>query len=180
MKKIIWTNEIDIDEEDLIEEDLIEEDLIEEDFNQFLRPLIEEQLVNNIIIMVGAIGRWDGNFKGGKVVEIEKLLSNNYDTLRFYNNTGKLEWEGIDHDGSTIMDLYTIPKDREAQINFVKKLGIIDWLLDIYLYSEDKEENERKALEDALERLNCSDLKEIITGEDFVKITELCTPIKIK
>ena len=171
---VIWDSEPTFDDEEDAED--YDYDLWLEDFNLNVLPDIKNQCRNDILIMAGTVGRWNGNFSGGTVIDVDDLLGiEDVDSVRLINDNGNIVWEGSHHDGTHSMGLYTVPNDLEARKKIVYDLGIIDWLKDMYYY-----ESEEYCVEDALDRLDSiGDLKDILTPEDYTKVPEYFTPIKV-
>lgn len=171
---VIWDSEPTFDSEEDAED--YDYDLWLEDFNLNVLPDIKNQCRNDILVMAGTVGRWNGNFGGGTVIDVDDLLGiEDVDSVRLISDNGNIVWEGSHHDGTHSMGLYTVPNDLEARKKIVYDLGIIDWLKDMYDY-----DSEEYCVEDALDRLDSiGDLKDMLTPEDYAKVPEYFTPIKV-
>lgn len=91
-------------------------EVVDEDFSDNIWPMIENQCNENILILLGSVGRWNGTFGGGKIIYAdEKNLRNtmsDYDDISVEaDDENKLSINYMHHDGTDTMYLYTIPQD---------------------------------------------------------------------
>lgn len=124
--------------------------------------------------MAGTVGRWNGNSKGGTVIDVDNLLGfGDVDEVSIEEENGQLIWKGSHHDGTHYMGLYTIPEDEMSRKKIVKDFGIMEWLEDIYDYRSKED-----CMEDALSRLDdVESLKDCLSVEDYSKANEYFKPI---
>lgn len=88
----------------------------DQDFSDNIWPMIEAQCNEDILILLGSVGRWNGTFNGGKIIYAdEKNLRNtmsDYDEVSVIADSDNVLYiDYIHHDGSDTMYLYTIPQD---------------------------------------------------------------------
>lgn len=88
----------------------------DEDFSNSVWPMIESQCKEDILILLGSVGRWDGTSGGGKIIYAdEKNLRDtmtDYDEIRVEaDDNNQISINYIHHDGTDSMYLYTIPED---------------------------------------------------------------------
>ena len=88
----------------------------DEDFSNSVWPMIESQCKEDILILLGSVGRWDGTSGGGKIIYAdEKNLRDtmaDYDEIRVEaDDNNQISINYIHHDGTDTMYLYTIPED---------------------------------------------------------------------
>lgn len=169
--KLIWTSEIEATDGYIDEQDY---EIVREDFEENILPSIKNQCRNDVLIMAGTVGRWNGNSKGGTVIDVDNLLSfGDVDEVSIEEENGQLIWKGSHHDGTHYMGLYTIPEDEMSRKKIVKDFGIIEWLEDIYDYRSKED-----CMEDALSRLDdVESLKDCLSIEDYSKANEYFKPI---
>lgn len=91
-------------------------EVVDEDFSDNIWPMIENQCNEDILILLGSVGRWNGTFGGGKIIYAdEKNLRNtmsDYDDISVEaDDENKLSINYMHHDGTDTMYLYTIPQD---------------------------------------------------------------------
>ena len=91
-------------------------EVMDEDFSDNIWPMIENQCNEDILILLGSVGRWNGTFDGGKIIYAdEKNLRNtmsDYDEISVEaDDENKLSINYMHHDGTDTMYLYTIPQD---------------------------------------------------------------------
>ena len=91
-------------------------EVVDEDFSDNIWPMIETQCNEDILILLGSVGRWNGTFDGGKIIYAdEKNLRNtmsDYDEVSVEaDDENKLSINYMHHDGADTMYLYTIPQD---------------------------------------------------------------------
>lgn len=169
--KLIWTSEIEATDGYIDEQDY---EIVREDFEENILPSIKNQCRNDVLIMAGTVGRWNGNSKGGTVIDVDNLLGfGDVDEVSIEEENGQLIWKGSHHDGTHYMGLYTIPEDEMSRKKIVKDFGIIEWLEDIYDYRSKED-----CMEDALSRLDdVESLKDCLSIEDYSKANEYFKPI---
>lgn len=168
-EKLVWSSEVDSEDADDFEMDMILDD-----FKTSFLPAIANQCRNDVLILAGTVGRWNGDFNGGKVIDVDDLLSiGNVDRIDIIEDNNQLFWKGYHHDGHHTMGLFTIPNDEISRKKIVKDLGILDWLKEMYDYDTDED-----AMEDGLSRLDSpEDLNDILSPEDYAKANEYFKPI---
>ena len=88
----------------------------DEDFSNSVWPMIESQCKEDILILLGSVGRWDGTSGGGKIIYAdEKNLRDtmaDYDEIRVEaDDNNQISINYIHHDGTDSMYLYTMPED---------------------------------------------------------------------
>ena len=168
--KLVWTSASEdpyADEADF--------ELIKDDFYEFVLPNIKSQCRNDILIMAGTVGRWNGHSAGGKVMDVDDLFGfGDIDEVEIKaDDKNQLVWYGHHHDGTHAMGLYTIPDDEISRKKIVKDFGIIDWLKDMYQW-----DTEEDVMEDALSRLDTvNGLEDCLAPEDYAKAAEYFRPI---
>lgn len=169
--KLIWTSEIEATDGYIDEQDY---EIVREDFEENILPSIKNQCRNDVLIMAGTVGRWNGNSKGGTVIDVDNLLGfGDVDEVSIEEENGQLIWKGSHHDGTHYMGLYTIPEDEMSRKKIVKDFGIMEWLEDIYDYRSKED-----CMEDALSRLDdVESLKDCLSVEDYSKANEYFKPI---
>ena len=169
--KLIWTSEIEATDGYIDEQDY---EIVREDFEENILPSIKNQCRNDVLIMAGTVGRWNGNSKGGTVIDVDNLLGfGDVDEVSIEEENGQLIWKGSHHDGTHYMGLYTIPEDEMSRKKIVKDFGIMEWLEDIYDYRSKED-----CMEDALSRLDdVESLKDCLSIEDYSKANEYFKPI---
>lgn len=169
---VIWTTEISETDEDI---EGLDYEFLADEFNNYVLPNIKKQCRNDVLVLAGSVGSWDGTYNGGIVIDVDNLLTfdnGDYD-VELVEDSGKLIWVMKHHDGTHYMQLFTVPDDEESRIKIVKDLGIVDWLKDIYEY-----ENDEDVIEDALSRLESpNDLKDALAVEDYAKVPEYFKPL---
>lgn len=168
-EKLVWSSEVDSEDADDFEIDMILDD-----FKTSFLPAIANQCRDDVLILAGTVGRWNGDFNGGKVIDVDDLLSvGNVDRIDIVEDNNQLFWKGYHHDGHHTMGLFTIPNDEISRKKIVKDLGIVDWLKEMYDY-----DTEEEAIEDGLSRLDSpEDLNDILSPEDYAKANEYFKPI---
>ena len=168
-EKLVWSSEVDSEDADDFEIDTILDD-----FKTSFLPAIANQCRDDVLILAGTVGRWNGDFNGGKVIDVDDLLSiGNVDRIDIVEDNNQLFWKGYHHDGHHTMGLFTIPNDEISRKKIVKDLGIVDWLKEMYDY-----DTEEEAIEDGLSRLDSpEDLNDILSPEDYAKANEYFKPI---
>lgn len=169
--KLIWTSEIEATDGYIDEQDY---EIVREDFEENILPSIKNQCRNDVLIMASTVGRWNGNSKGGTVIDVDNLLGfGDVDEVSIEEENGQLIWKGSHHDGTHYMGLYTIPEDEMSRKKIVKDFGIMEWLEDIYDYRSKED-----CMEDALSRLDdVESLKDCLSVEDYSKANEYFKPI---
>lgn len=168
-EKLVWSSEVDSEDADDFEIDMVLDD-----FKTSFLPAIANQCRDDVLILAGTVGRWNGDFNGGKVIDVDDLLSvGNVDRIDIVEDNNQLFWKGYHHDGHHTMGLFTIPNDEISRKKIVKDLGIVDWLKEMYDY-----DTEEEAIEDGLSRLDSpEDLNDILSPEDYAKANEYFKPI---
>lgn len=146
-----------------------------EDFENEIVPEISKQCRNDVLILAGTVGRWNGNFNGGAIIDVDDLGGfGDVDDIEITVDNGNVFWNGIHHDGTHIMQLFTIPEDEEARRKICIDLGVTDWLKEMYEY-----DSEEDCIEDALTYLDdVQSLNDLLGPEDYTKASEYFTPIK--
>lgn len=170
--KLIWTSEPSGDEDGYYDEQDYE--IIKEDFEESVLPNIKNQCRNDILIMAGTVGRWNGTSDGGTVIDVNDLYGfGDVDEVEIVEENNQLIWRGHHHDGTHEMALYTIPDDEISRKKIIKDMGILDWLKDMYQWADEED-----AVEDALARLDSvSDLSDALAPEDYAKAKDYFKPI---
>ena len=147
-----------------------------DDYTNVIVPEIKSQCRQDILVMAGTVGRWNGNYNGGAVIDVDDLPSfgGDVDYVELEEDDGNVLWLGIHHDGTHTMQLFTIPEDIEARKKICLDLGIVDWLKNIYDYDTDEQ-----CMDDALSYLDSPvDLNDIFGPEEYEKADKYFTPIK--
>lgn len=147
----------------------IEAEYAKEDLEDNVCPMIEKQLNDNILIMVGSRSGWRAGsgamFFDGTDGFVDYIYDRNYDNYSELtkNEDGTIHYRTADHDGSTSGDLYTVTEDRDLLLDVARTNG----------YMEDAEDNEDYAID-----LLMDDIKdEYIPKVGFDKIL---VPIKVE
>lgn len=91
-------------------------EVVDEDFSDNIWPMIETQCNEDILILLGSLGRWNGTFDGGKIIYADEQNLRNtmsdYDEISVEaDDENKLSINYMHHDGTDTMYLYTIPQD---------------------------------------------------------------------
>lgn len=91
-------------------------EVMDENFSSMIWPMIQNQCIDDILIMLGSVGRWNGTFDGGKIIHAdEKNIRNimgDYDEVTVTaDDENHISMEFSHHDGTDGMSLYTIPED---------------------------------------------------------------------
>ena len=91
-------------------------EVMDEDFSFNVWPMIQNQCKDDILILLGSVGRWNGTFDGGKIIHAdEKNIRNimgDYDEVTVSSDDeGHISMGFNHHDGTDGMYLYTIPED---------------------------------------------------------------------
>lgn len=91
-------------------------EVMDEDFSDNIWPMIENQCNEDILILLGSVGRWNGTFDGGKIIYADEQNLRNtmsdYDEISVEaDDENKLSINYMHHDGTDTMYLYTIPQD---------------------------------------------------------------------
>lgn len=91
-------------------------EVADEDFSDNIWPMIETQCNEDILILLGSVGRWNGTFDGGKIIYADEQNLRNtmsdYDEISVEaDDENKLSINYMHHDGTDTMYLYTIPQD---------------------------------------------------------------------
>ena len=91
-------------------------EVMDEDFSDNIWPMIETQCNEDILILLGSVGRWNGTFDGGKIIYADEQNLRNtmsdYDEISVEaDDENKLSINYMHHDGTDTMYLYTIPQD---------------------------------------------------------------------
>ena len=141
MKRIIWSNYYnDIFTQEAIEEakeaikeeyeaisyegDVLDYDIEKalyeqndydfDDFKEHMKYLIIDK---NQMLAVGTVGRWDGTFEGGKIINtFGELLDifEDCDCIKFEDDNGHLYVTGSHHDGSISLEVKELTQKGEA------------------------------------------------------------------
>lgn len=84
----------------------------------FYLECLEQYFKKHSCLVLGSIGRWDGTYSGGQVVETYRdfiELLEDCDYIEIYDNNGYITVEGIHHDGRV---QFTIKELTEAGENW--------------------------------------------------------------
>ena len=118
-----------------------------DDWDYFYQPILEKYFKEHYCIATGSIGRWNGTYYGGTVIEsyrdFQDLLEDCW-YIYLYDNNGFLTVRGVHHDGEVIFTIrelnehgvnwYLDHKDDGPIINYLEsnfnsKKPSIDWCL---------------------------------------------------
>jgi len=143
------------------------------DFNDSIRPMIERQCRDGIVLLSGIVDRWNGNHKAGKAMLPEDLINLKFDRIYLINNDGNLVLAGSDHDGSTEMKLYSIPENDKDLKKFVN--GCMNNAIEDEIYFN--EVNRDEAVENVIYYLD--DVDYLNNYCDFSKLGEFAVPVKV-
>lgn len=171
---VIWSNDInDISQEDF--------DSVWEDFETNILPMIDNQLVDDVLVMSGQYNSNYPEFKksgiGGELfIGIDKFKDyiSEFDTINILNMNNNIGISLADHDGIISGGLYTIPQG-DKKIELLKAMG----------YDERIQNDYDEAY---LDKYNHNDLIEIefsddlyyggVDAQDFTTHLNLLVPIK--
>ena len=172
---VIWSNDInDISQED--------SDSVWEDFETNILPMIDNQLVDDVLVMSGQYNSNYPEFKksgiGGELfIGIDKFKDyiSEFDTINILNVNNNIGISLADHDGVISGNLYTIPQEEDKKIELLKAMG----------YDERIQNNYDEA---DLDKYNHNDLMEVefsddlyyggVDAQDFTTHLNLLVPIK--
>lgn len=62
---------------------------------------------NKMLLVCGNVGRWNGNFSAGKVIDVDELYKcwNDCDYISIYDDNGHLFIESVHHDGTNYYEV---------------------------------------------------------------------------
>lgn len=147
-----------------------------EDFTNIIFPMIENQCNEDILLLDASLGRWNGRYKGGKIInadegQLRSILSD-YDEVSLLDTDKGVQIEGIHHDGTDYYQLYTIPQDLTelaAAMNYE----------DIIRENNDEETINKYGIETMMADELLSDItNNYVDDEELFKHTDLLVPIK--
>lgn len=151
-------------------------EVLSEDFTNIIFPMIENQCNEDILLLDASLGRWNGRYKGGKIInadegQLRSILSD-YDEVSLLDTDKGVQIEGIHHDGTDYYQLYTIPQDLTelaAAMNYE----------DTIRENNDEEIINRYGIETMMADELLSDItNNYVDDEELFKHTDLLVPIK--
>lgn len=172
---VIWSNDInDISQED--------SDSVWEDFETNILPMIDNQLVDDVLVMSGQYNSNYPEFKksgiGGELfIGIDKFKDyiSEFDTINILNMNNNIGISLADHDGVISGNLYTIPQEGDKKIELLKAMGYDERIQNDYDEAD-------------LDKYNHNDLMEVefsddlyyggVDAQDFTTHLNLLVPIK--
>lgn len=101
--------EKDVTDMDIIEELSVFENVELRDF----KAMMSFYLTNHTMILTCSVGRWDGIYDGGKVIQtLDDLMSffEDCDNYKIYDCNGHLYLQGSHHDGTNYAEVKTLNK----------------------------------------------------------------------
>ena len=171
---VIWSNDInDISQEDF--------DSVWEDFETNILPMIDNQLVDDVLVMSGQYNSNYPEFKksgiGGELfigIDNFKDYISEFDTINILNMNNNIGISLADHDGVISGGLYTIPHG-DKKIELLKAMGYDERIQNDYDEAD-------------LDKYNHNDLMEVefsddlyyggVDAQDFTTHLNLLVPIK--
>lgn len=150
--------------------------VLSEDFTNVIFPMIENQCNEDILLLDASLGRWNGRYKGGKIInadegQLRSILSD-YDEVSLLDTNKGVQIEGIHHDGTDYYQLYTIPQD-------LTELATAMNYEDIIRENNDEEIINRYGIETMMADELLSDItNNYVDEEELFKYTDLLVPIK--
>lgn len=151
-------------------------EVLSEDFTNIIFPMIENQCNEDILLLDASLGRWNGRYKGGKIInadegQLRSILSD-YDEVSLLDTDKGVQIEGIHHDGTDYYQLYTIPQD-------LTELATAMNYEDIIRENNDEETINRYGMETMMADELLSDItNNYVDDEELFKHTDLLVPIK--
>jgi len=135
MKKIIWTNKIDLkDYKDFIGEEYEEDDLTDNEKWQIANDLNGDSLeyercdldiqLDGRILVVAKLGLWDGQRIGFRIINsgnIKDILYTNDDFIEWFSDGYNIKGIGNHHDGTNYYEYREIREDRNVD-NLLDKI----------------------------------------------------------
>lgn len=127
-RRIIYTNDIDIDEE------MATGDYEDEDDVYFSNEtwLSDERCnlnidVDGVIVAFACLGLWDGTHKGAKTIgtNVNDILHSKCDIVTWYCDPYNVKCDAIHHDGSNFI-LYRVAKDMQTAKRLVNEIAYGD------------------------------------------------------
>ena len=120
-------------------------EVMDEDFSFNVWPMIQNQCKDDILILFGSIGRWNGTFDGGKIIHADeeniRNIMGDYDEISVYaDNEGHISMGFDHHDGTDSMALYTIPEDLTELAKAMEYEDVDELDMDIRQDNVDMEE----------------------------------------
>ena len=149
---------------------------LSEDFTNIVFPMIENQCNEDILLLDASLGRWNGRYKGGKILnadedQLRSVLSD-YDEVSLLDTDTGVQIEGIHHDGTDYYQLYTIPQD-------LTELATAMNYEDIIRENNDEETINKYGIETMMADELLSDItNNYVDDEELFKHTDLLVPIK--
>lgn len=151
-------------------------EVLSEDFTNIIFPMIENQCNEDILLLDASLGRWNGRYKGGKIInadegQLRSILSD-YDEVSLLDTDKGVQIEGIHHDGTDYYQLYTIPQD-------LTELATAMNYEDIIRENNDEETINKYGIETMMADELLSDItNNYVDDEELFKHTDLLVPIK--
>lgn len=151
-------------------------EVLSEDFTNIIFPMIENQCNEDILLLDASLGRWNGRYKGGKIInadegQLRSILSD-YDEVSLLDTDKGVQIEGIHHDGTDYYQLYTIPQD-------LTELATAMNYEDTIRENNDEEIINRYGIETMMTDELLSDItNNYVDDEELFKHTDLLVPIK--
>lgn len=151
-------------------------EVLSEDFTNIIFPMIENQCNEDILLLDASLGRWNGRYKGGKIInadegQLRSILSD-YDEVSLLDTDKGVQIEGIHHDGTDYYQLYTIPQN-------LTELATAMNYEDIIRENNDEETINRYGIETMMADELLSDItNNYVDDEELFKHTDLLVPIK--
>ena len=151
-------------------------EVLSEDFTNIIFPMIENQCNEDILLLDASLGRWNGRYKGGKIINADegqlRSILNDYDEVSLLDTDKGVQIEGIHHDGTDYYQLYTIPQD-------LTELATAMNYEDIIRENNDEEIINRYGIETMMADELLSDItNNYVDDEELFKHTDLLVPIK--
>ena len=151
-------------------------DVVMSEFTDVVFPMIENQCNHDTLILDASIGRWNGTFKGGKIInadltEFQNVLSV-YDEVNILDTDSGIQVEGIHHDGTDRFNLYTLPENLAP---LARAMGYED----IVKEDNDEETIEKYGMDIMIsDELSTDIANQYVDDEEMLKHTDLLVPIK--
>ena len=151
-------------------------EVLSEDFTNIIFPMIENQCNEDILLLDASLGRWNGRYKGGKIINADegqlRSILNDYDEVSLLDTDKGVQIEGIHHDGTDYYQLYTIPQD-------LTELATAMDYEDTIRENNDEEIINRYGIETMMADELLSDItNNYVDDEELFKHTDLLVPIK--
>ena len=152
-------------------------DSIMAEYDDVVVPMIFNQCNDDTLILVASIERWNGTFTGAKIIsttpsELNDILSE-YDEVTFLDTDEGVVIEGVHHDGTNYLHLYTLPENVAP---LAKAMGYDKYSKESYT---DEEIEKGGGLDIVMSDDLLSDIAmRYVDESELAKHTDLLVPIK--